>query len=350
MGPVSSPDLAAKREAREGAMLSHHLHPHDEHAGLDLIRTSIPEDAPDWTENLCWMMNDPKTGVSIYAHVGRMQPDRRIWEGLSLIYLPDGTRLVNRSLGVSPAAARNGEYDFRPVVPTRLWRYDFEGVAQRVDAESLRTRPVGDEPFEAASYELSFEALQPVFNMHQSRLPSDRMHLDQGGRFQGVVVAGGRSYQIDCAGYRDHSASRRTFVTLDSETWANAVFPSGRIFSLLQVSRQEINIREGQIFVDGEMHVAKPLNVAELKDAAGSPHQGSLLFEAGGKTHEIAWRTSPDESLPFQLLRPVGLRPGINTEDQDGLFAVQCPCEFVWDGETGHGWMERVRPIRVLGG
>jgi hypothetical protein len=294
------------------------------------------------------MMADQKTGVSIYAHLGRMQPDRRIWEGLSLIYLPDGTRLVNRTLGVNIGAAHNGPYDFRPITPAKLWRFDFEGVAQRVDPKVLLQRAVGDDPFEAASYELTFAALQPVFNMHQSTLASDLMHLDQGGRFLGTVRAGGQILHIDCAGYRDHSVSRRTFLTLDSETWANCVFPSGRIFSVMQVSRKERQVLSGQVFVDGKMSVAKPLTVPALTSAAGAPHDGTLQLTADGRTHDIAWRTSPERALAFQLLRPVGLRPGIDRSLRDSLVAVQCPCEFTWDGEVGLGWMERLRPLAAL--
>jgi hypothetical protein len=37
-----------------------------------------------------------------------MQPNRSIWEGMSLIFLPNGELLVNLSLGVSLAEAATG--------------------------------------------------------------------------------------------------------------------------------------------------------------------------------------------------------------------------------------------------
>jgi hypothetical protein len=315
---------------------------------LDLVRTSIPEGKPDWTENIAWSMNDSATGISIYGHLGRMQPDRRIWEGLSLIYLPDGGTLVNRSLGVSVAEARNAEYFYKPVVPNKIWRLTFEGVTQRVDPQALRKRPVGDEPFEATSYDLVFEALQPVFNMHRSGIDSERMHLEHGGYIKGAVIAGGRRFEIACTGYRDHSVSQRTFTTLDTETWSNCVFPSGKIFSILEVSRSGRQLLEGQVYVDGRMQSAKPVVVPELSDSTGRPHAGTITVESESGRHDIDWEAQQSRFVPYQLLRPVGMRPGIDRSDPTNMVVVQCPATFRWNGEVGYGWMERTRPLQAL--
>ena len=315
---------------------------------LDLIRDAIPADKPDWTENIAWSFFDPQADVALYGHLGRMQPDRRIWEGLSLIFLPNGQFFANRSLGVNLSAARNAEYDYRPVIPGKLWRYEFNGTAQRVDPAELRRRPLTDAPFEVASYDLTFEALQPVFNMHRSTLASDRMHLEHAGRVHGSVVIGGQRFEIDATGYRDHSMSQRTFTTLDSETWANCAFPSGRIFSILEVRRGERQILEGQVFIDGVTHHAKPLDVPALEDSAGAPHIGKLRIASDAGENVIAWGTLEGRSMAFQLLRPVGMRPGLDWSRTDNVAAIQCPAEFTWNGEVGYGWLERTRPLHSL--
>lgn len=315
---------------------------------IDLIRTGIPDGKPDWTENIAWSMHDPKAGVSIFGHLGRMQPDRTIWEGLSLIFLPNGQRVVNRSLGVRLAEARTPEYHYVPVVPLKLWRFAFDGVAQRVDSQELRRRPLGDEPFEPLSYDLVFDAVQPVFNIHHSDRKSDRMHLEHAGRFQGSVTVAGQRYEIDCTGYRDHSMSQRTFTTLDTETWANCTFPSGRVFSLLEVRRGEKHILEGQVYIDGVMQLAKPSSVPLLETSDGTPHKGVIHLESASGPHEISWETIEGRFIPFQLLRPVGMRPGVDSSDPEHLVVVQCPAKFTWGGETGYGWMERTRPVKAL--
>jgi hypothetical protein len=251
----------------------------DTDPALDLIRTSIPDGKPIWTENIAFWMHDPRAAVRLYAHLGRMQPDRSIWEGLSIIFLPNGEVLVNRSLGVSVAAAENREYRYRPVVPNQTWTYEFDGVMQRVQPERARARPVVDEPVEAASYALVFEAVQPVLNMHRSDLQSERMHLEQGGRVRGSFVIEGRRIAVDAHGYRDHSVSQRTFTTLDSETWANCVFPSGQVFSLLEVTRGDKRILEGQVYRDGRMQHARPVAVPDLTDTAGTPGAFAITLE-----------------------------------------------------------------------
>lgn len=315
---------------------------------IDEIRHAIPEDKPDWTENLCWTMHDPGSGISLYGHLGRMQPNRTIWEGLSLIYLPNGQLLVNRSLGVSVAAARNGEYDYRPLVPLKLWRYSFEGVAQRVSPRDLRTRALGDEPFEAVSYDLIWTALQPVYNMHGAGRGSDRMHLEHGGTVRGSFTIGGQRIAVNCTGYRDHSVSRRTFTTLSSETWAHCAFPSGRVFSILEVTRADRQVLHGQVYRDGRMLEATPQVVPILEDSSGHPHRGVIRAATEGREVEVGWETIDGRFAPFNLLSPVGMRPGIDRSRGDAMVAVQCPARFVWDGEEGWGWLERTRPLSAL--
>ena len=53
-------------------------------------------------------------------------------------------------------------------------------------------------------------------------------------------------------------------------------------------------------------------------------------------------------SFPFNLLRPTGMRPGIDTAERDGMVAVQCPTRYRWNGEVGYGWLERTRRLGAL--
>jgi len=318
--------------------------------GLDEIRTAIPEGKPAWTENICWMMHDPNTGISLYAHLGRMQPDRTVWEGLSLIYLPNGEVLVNRNLGVSLAEARTPEYNYRPVVPNKIWHYHFEGMAQRVKPQDLRRRAVADEPFEHVVYDLVFEGVQPVYNMHGSTLESEtthKTHLEQGGTLKGAIVIGGKRHEINCTAFRDHSVSERTFKTLELESWANCTFPSGRVFSILEVKRQEVQIMQGQVFRDGKIEPLTASGVADLTSTAGEPYTGTIRLQVPSGDVEIQYEVIDKQFVNFNLMRPVGLRPGIDIDNPDFMLAVQCPAKFTWDGEVGYGWLERVRPHKA---
>ena len=277
-----------------------------------------------------------------------MQPDRSIWEGLSLVYLPDGSVLVNRSLGVSASGARNKEYECMPILANKMWQYRFEGTMLRGDPQALRHRLVVDEPQEPVSYHLIYKAVQPVFNLHQAKADTDRMHLEQGSWVRGFFVIGGVRIEVYCTGYRDHSVSRRTFRTLDSESWAHCTFPSGKTFGLLQVSRQEVQILKGQVFESGRMRVAGADSYPDLVDTMGHPDAGVIRLQTDTGPVEIEWEVPGPRSVAFNLLRPLGLRPGLDRSNPENMAAVQCPAIYRWDGETGYGWLERTRPVRLL--
>lgn len=315
---------------------------------LDLVRTEIPPDKPDWTENICWTMHDPQTGISLYGHMGRMQPDQSIWEGLSLVYLPGGQVLVNRSLGTSTSEARNQEYECKPIVANKAWHYRFSGAMQRVDAKTMRTRPIPDESSEIVTYNLGYDAIQPIYNMHGAALDSDRVHLEQAAVVKGYFVIAGKRTDIECMGYRDHSVSRRTFKTLESETWAHCAFPSGKAFSILQVSRSEVQILKGQVFRDGVMEVATATGYPDLFDTEGHPREGFVRLQTASGEIEIGCEVVGQRYACFNLLPPTGLRPGLDLSNPENMAAIQCPARYRWDGETGYGWLERIRPTRAI--
>jgi hypothetical protein len=184
--------------------------------------------------------------------------------------------------------------------------------------------------------------------MHGSEVASERMHLEHGGRFKGSFTLGGRRIAVDCTGYRDHSMSQRTFTTLDSETWAHCAFPSGKVFSILEVSRGERHVLHGQAYRDGHMLHATAVAVPDLEDSAGHPHHGVIRAATVAGEIELQWETIDRRFVPFNLLEPVGMRPGIDRTRVNAMVAVQCPARFRWDGEVGYGWMERTRPLRAL--
>lgn len=317
-------------------------------AALDLIRTQIPNDKPDWTENICWTMTDPVTRICLYGHMGRMQPDRSIWEGLSLIFLPNGDALVNRSLGRNETQARNNEYECKPIVANKVWQYRFEGMMYRVSQADLQKGPVVDAVMEAVSYHVIYDAIQPVFNMHNADIQSERMHLEQGARVSGYFVIAGARIEVECLGYRDHSVSRRTFKTLDSETWAHCVFASGKVFSLLQVARQEVKILKGQVYENGKINIASADLYPDLLDTTGNPYAGAIRLQTDSGNVDLQCEVLDEAAIPFNLLPPVGLRPGIDHNVPENMVAVQCPAKYTWDGEVGYGWLERIRPLRAI--
>jgi hypothetical protein len=147
---------------------------------------------------------------------------------------------------------------------------------------------------------------------------------------------------------RDHSVTRRTFGTLDGQVWANCAFPSGRAFSFQEVKRKERHTLEAYVFIDGRLELATGEGMPSLEDTAGNPHRGTIRLASPFGDHEIRWETVGDRFIPFELLHPVGLRPGINRSNVEHVVAVQCPVRYEWDGEVGYCWIERCRPLKAL--
>ncbi len=96
------------------------------------------------------------------------------------------------------------------------------------------------------------------------------------------------------------------------------------------------------------MQLAKPLTVPVLSDSSGNPHSGQINLQVASGIIEIQWETVQPCFVPFNLLRPVGMRPGLDLSDSDSMVVVQCPTMYRWDGELGYGWLERARPLKAL--
>jgi hypothetical protein len=120
------------------------------------------------------------------------------------------------------------------------------------------------------------------------------------------------------------------------------------VFSILEVTRAERQVLHGQVYRDGRMLHATPRVVPGLEDSSGHPHRGVIRATTEGGEVEVEWETIDGRFVPFNLLEPVGMRPGIDRSRADAMVAVQCPARFAWDGEQGYGWLERTRPLRAL--
>ncbi len=96
------------------------------------------------------------------------------------------------------------------------------------------------------------------------------------------------------------------------------------------------------------MHLAHPLAIPTLADLAGNPDSGVIRLESGGGRVEIRWELVKAPYVPFQLLRPVGMRAGIDPADETSCVVLECPAKFIWDDEIAYGWLERTRPLSAL--
>src|ERR1700761_5620248 len=99
-------------------------------------------------------------------------------------------------------------------------------------------------------------------------------HWEQICRVRGSVTIGGRTYELDGAGVRDHSHGPRDYTAIIGNRWSNMVFPSGKALMTMATRVAGNFIIGGYIYRND----GSPLEVIKLLEypfVAGldTPHQ-----------------------------------------------------------------------------
>lgn len=317
----------------------------------DRIQTP-PVGVENWSENLLVWAHEPTNGLGLCTHFGRMGNDPEIWEGVSYILLPNGEVLCNRSIGRSRTrCAVPPDYLVSPVWPGQTWTFHFSGHAQRAQSAELSTRLILNQPYELLEYDLVFNGVHPIFDYHDDMQEQawGTMHVEQGGTVRGSIRFSGESHDIDCTGYRDHSAGPRNYTTLRSEEWVLCTFPSGRVFAAYEVIEfgSDRHMQTGYLWEDGKVSKLELLEMPKLQDFAGTPRQFEVVVRADGRERRLTGRMS-DRYFPLTLTLPTGIATGIDAASPQLPGVVEAPCVYSWDGEVGHGWIERIRRMDSL--
>lgn len=303
----------------------------------------------NWSENLVLQVNDPRAGVSVWAHWSRIPPKPgswdgpAIWEAVLTGYLPGGVLLTSRSFGPSPMAdvASSGPAGFRCVEPLRRWELRFTGMARRVRTADAVAGPVTDGPVEPLEVTLGFEGSHPVWDAGHGVSGSTwaSAHLEQGGRITGRMRCLDGVLDIDGHGFRDHSYGPRDYSGMAGNTWVSGVFPSGRAIVALAVWPEPSGAPASLGFVwDGSsMHDAVRVDLPPLAAADGSPAESeiSIATAAGVETLTVA----ATHQMNYSLDAPVGMILG--TAGREFITVAECPAVLRWDGEETAGWYEK---------
>lgn len=312
-----------------------------------------PQGINNWSENLLMWAHDPESGLGIWTHMGRMGHNPEIWEGVAYVLLPGGEVLANRSMGVSRTQAAIGsEYLYTPVWPGQTWHFHFDGLAQRAKSADLSRHLIVNEPCESLAFELIFEGSHPIFDFsHQSMADQawGTMHLEQGGTVRGSVRFGGKEFEVNCTGYRDHSAGPREYHELLTNEWVLCVLPSGRVFGSFHVTEvgNKNPMKSGFIFEDGKLSPLEAIEMPELHDFNGNPKEFNVQVLCDGKVRELSGKMR-DTYIPLTLTLPTGIATGIDRDAATLPCSIEAPAIYNWDGEIGYGWIERIRRIGSL--
>lgn len=319
-----------------------------------------PEGETNWSENLQLVVNDGRTGV--YMHLGRQADDPGIWEGILVVYLDGERLLVSRTWLRAPdlTAATSGPLSFRPIVPLREWEMAFDGMVRPISRAEGAAAPVAEGPVVPMTLTLAVNGHSPMWGAgtETSRAASAttsslhdqdwaRTHVQQvcqvSGRLR--VPSLGIDQTIENVGFRDHSVGPRDFTHLVSEFWSCCAFPSGRAFVGLHVVQDDRPepFTHGFVFegVDlngrGKLHDMDELTGPLLTSPLGDPVDFGVRFSTAAGSGDVTGHMTNSMAFAFDypFRMPLGARPA-------GATPVEGPATYEWDGEQGHGWIERI--------
>jgi hypothetical protein len=309
-------------------------------------------DIPNWSENLLFWAHDGACKTAIFVHFSRLTPDPRMWEGVVAILRAGGEALIDRRIGFSPELADNGPMAFECIEPNRRWRLRFKGTAQAVSSAALAAGDDFPDAPERLEVDLLFDAVNPVWSLGAEAKQQDwaSFHTQQGGRINGFIRIGETPLWLDCLGFRDHSVGARTYNGLVGNFWACCVFPGGRSFMAFKVWSEHLQqpMSRGFIATRDTIEEIEIFQAPDLAGADGAPRDVAIVLGQGQVRHEIAGHG--ETSITFHLTRPIGMRFGYRADDAAMCIDTHVAMEYSWDGETGYGWLERIRRAGYLAG
>jgi hypothetical protein len=318
---------------------------------LDLIRA--PNfDIPNWSENLFFWAHDGASGTAVFVHLSRLTPDPRMWEGAMAVLRPNGQVFFDRTVGFSPDVADCGPMSFDCIEPNRRWRLRFKGTVEETTSAKMATTDYFPDAPAQLEMDILFDAVNPVWSLGAEAGEQDwaHFHTQQGGHIVGFVKIHDQSIWIDCNGFRDHSVGPRSYDGLIGNFWACCVFPGGRTFMAFKVWSEHLQkpMSRGFIATRDSIEEIEIIEAPDLESPDGMPRSIQLVLKHAQK--RLVIKGKGGTSINFHLTRPVGMRFGYRADDENVCIDTHVAMEYTLDGETGYGWLERIRRAGYLAG
>jgi hypothetical protein len=308
---------------------------------IDLARESLhapPPDVPLWSENFAWDGFDPASGAGLLVHLGRSPAGPDLWRSWAVAYLPGDALVVAKAVAPRADGIGAGPLTLTCIEPLQHWEVRFRGAGRPATRSELAHGRIADGAVVGLDIDLTFTAAAPIWDMGAMH-SLGATHYEQHGRWAGTITADGTAYPVDTTGYRDHSTGRRDIAGMGAHTWAHAVFPSGRAFSLLRVwsADGQLATSEGAVIADGVVIHAIPSGTPDLDDPYGGPATGTIDFPGCSPINvEVLHGVTIDLGEPNDFFFGHDPAPGRKV-------MADCPARMEWDGEIATGWLERSR-------
>lgn len=309
-------------------------------AGLETASEFPARELPDatWTENYCFVAYDPAAEIGLWSHLGRAPFDQTLWRELTMVYLPTGERLVDKSYGRTEGERGPGAacMQFRCAEPWTRWKMTRDGAALRATASELDSSMAGDRARERLAFDLDVTAVAPVWDWGavEDAHAWGKLHYEQLCDVTGTFAIGGEQISFNGQGLRDHTRGPRDFTVFESHIWAWANFPSGRGFILLQLIIDGEALDRAVLVEDGALRPVKMGNRPVLAERSNG--RDPYVLELEGELIEAELLHELPNGFAGANDICIGYDPAFVETANFETFT-----RFTWDGEVGYGLTQR---------
>jgi hypothetical protein len=327
----------------------------------EFVFGSQPDD-PEMRESVnAWIWDDgdqfgmPRIGVEAVAdqwethdiQVNIATADGRVFNMFEAgkVHDPMGADGKPRILGAGPLS-------FELIEPFKHWKMRLDGLARgRSVQDQIAAAPPEGDPDVPVEIEVDIVSAAPPWE-NGELLPEAKRVLEEqdegalmgGPRFEqlsrasGTVRIGDDQYQLQGGALRVRRQGIRRLGTFRGHAWQSAVFPTGRGFGYIVYPPRDDGLNtynEGYVFEgDGELVPAWVVDAPWLRRLQPKGEDVSVVLETASGTTRIEGTSILSN---FMVMGGVGSNPSFPVLQQ-GLV------NFMWDGETANGMMERSTP------
>jgi hypothetical protein len=211
---------------------------------------------PKWSETRwhgCW---NPDEGVGLYLHMGRFRHEVDLWWAQTVVYLPDGELIVDRSWGrqSDDRFVRTGVLELEQ--QSGGWACRFDGAGQLTRLGPLIEAPQGSAaPSVPVTWDVTAESVSPVWDLYgrnsEKEVFAGDSHIQQASLTTGRLTVAGKSYSLRGVGYKDHSSGTRTWDGYGAHNFLLAVMPGWTMHAITMYGSDGTARTVGAVFRDG---------------------------------------------------------------------------------------------------